>query len=872
MTFDSGKYEIETSAGPSCRQLEDLKRRLQILDNQNKAVSRRVSELILEKHPLYEAELKGVLLLQADNLETLGLCRRIRHSLKSSANVLVMSRLTVLRNYRRRLRLLKSLHVMRHIRALQNSIHHLDSLLMEGSFYAAIEVHRESLVLLEDCRQYRCIEPIHLKLKALGSRIDDLLDNELEKSCEHFSEDSYATVQHAFELLGSTQTMFAQLQMHYVAAIQRRSLSTVRSYLGPLEDTDEAPGSETMSNYAELCDIETGTSTKPRTPRVPDSSLHEHETNLAGAPATEAIPSKHSELQDYECDEEVGQPQLIRQWHEYVVSKLNASRNRIWSEVSCRVETILKAMGRFVTEMSFKQISFILQTVNHFVKIGQEFSGSTGSDLLEFLRTSIHAFFKEFHRKHLERLRVFLGNETWEFCPVKSSFTVLDLQTSSNPVDDRNTGPLLSSTTLEVLRLIGRYLQMMRLLQPIAAEVMHCICQVFDYYLYSSLDSVEIPDRLRLTLKRINERLIAPEDHPAVIKGDRFPLPVHEPMHVFNSVNRLMETLMDSAASPNAVALCSSYLQAHFVGVESVIFLADIFESMLLPHLSTCLPERKRGLTSVFREQALTAARQLREPCAMQIAPQLVNLLLTSSSASGVSSDAVSPSNIGGTIASSFSRIWSGNSTEKDSAPQRTNRLVSSARNELTNDTNFLTSCISSMLWTHKDVATTPSSYVHQLHTSVLSPFGRIMQALVQRLGLCDASKLAMWNAFLTCVGNMLLSAYGQVQLCSEEGRGQMLLDVQSISAFAEMESKIRSFPNLDRVIEYIQAFYVPVHEWEHWLTHTGTKYSRAQLTGLAHCLARGDRRQRQRLLNTINQIYGSSGIQASTAIPNIST
>ncbi|KAG5449992.1 Syndetin, partial [Clonorchis sinensis] len=617
MTFDSGKYEIETSAGPSCRQLEDLKRRLQILDNQNKAVSRRVSELILEKHPLYEAELKGVLLLQADNLETLGLCRRIRHSLKSSANVLVMSRLTVLRNYRRRLRLLKSLHVMRHIRALQNSIHHLDSLLMDGSFYAAIEVHRESLVLLEDCRQYRCIEPIHLKLKALGSRIDDLLDNELEKSCEHFSEDSYATVQHAFELLGSTQTMFAQLQMHYVAAIQRRSLSTVRSYLGPLEDTDEAPGSETMSNYAELCDrlsmeglpsclsdacqslwiillcyhrttlwhqnracshlrdrIETGTSTKPRTPRVPDSSLHEHETNLAGAPATEAIPSKHSELQDYECDEEVGQPQLIRQWHEYVVSKLNASRNRIWSEVSCRVETILKAMGRFVTEMSFKQISFILQTVNHFVKIGQEFSGSTGSDLLEFLRTSIHAFFKEFHRKHLERLRVFLGNETWEFCPVKSSFTVLDLQeyrslsnlfknngfdvheqtingpegpqkvhdpstipaaggaeqiffkspyhmrqfpvqseskptvqhtnlsksmhsteptdgrsripsTSSNPVDDRNTGPLLSSTTLEVLRLIGRYLQMMRLLQPIAAEVMHCICQVFDYYLYS---------------------------------------------------------------------------------------------------------------------------------------------------------------------------------------------------------------------------------------------------------------------------------------------------------------------------------------------------------------------------------------------------
>lgn len=49
-----------------------------MLDRQNKAVSRRVSELVLEKHPQYEAELKGVLSLQSDNWETLCMCREIR--------------------------------------------------------------------------------------------------------------------------------------------------------------------------------------------------------------------------------------------------------------------------------------------------------------------------------------------------------------------------------------------------------------------------------------------------------------------------------------------------------------------------------------------------------------------------------------------------------------------------------------------------------------------------------------------------------------------------------------------------------------------------------------------------------------------------
>ncbi|CAL8071292.1 unnamed protein product [Calicophoron daubneyi] len=1022
MTFDSGKYEIEHSAGPTCRELAKLKLRLLLLDKQNKAVSRRVSELVLEKHPRYEAELKGVLLLQSDNWETLQLCRRIRKFLKISEDALILPRLTVLQNYRRRLRLNKTLHILHQIRTLQTSVLQLDILLNQRNFHAAIELHRESLVVLEDYRQYRCIEPIHIKLKAFGLRIDDLLDTELQHSCEHFSEESYATVQQAFELLGSTQTTFAQLQMHYISAIQRSSLSIVQSLVLKTESTDQTPVSQ---SYADLCSKipldslpsclmavcqrlwiillcyhrtlvwheNRACGKRVRNPTILPTKQKEHKLkmfskslNSRGTRRSSAAEETSEEEND--TDEDLNgscQPQLIRQWHDYVAGKLRSSRGRIWTEVSGRIEPILEALSETATDMTFDQIASVLRTVNHLVNIGEEFAGNLATDLPEVLRNAIYKFFKDFHRKHLERLKMFLENETWELCPVKASFSVLDLQEyrtilslfknsdssdrqnstsghnlavigktksgSRNPCEERKKvfqppyvlrqfdvspdlfddleedqraesspdahdnvltspkqeklrsnyarplqratsspapgsdadakrikGSIFSNTTLEVLRLIGRYLQMMLLLQPIAGEVMHCICQVFDYYLFSififfgpvnSMDSADLPERLRLTLRRISERLIAPEDHPSVLKGDRFPLPEHEPMHVFNSISKFADTT-DQKPDESIRSLSMSYLKAHFVGVESAICLADTLETVLLPHLSKCLPERKRGLTLVFREQSLAAAKQLREPCAAEIVPHLLSILMPSPSDGHA--EPTGQTNAGQAIAATFSKIWliSGNTpanpSEKDTNVAQGNKTSPrlQAHVDLGDFSNMFVPHVTSINWTKKEVATVPSPYVNELHTSVFIPFASGLQAVVQRLGLSETSKIVMWNTLLTCIAGYLLNAYGSIQQCSEEGRGQMLVDVQFMANLAETDSKIRPFPKLDHVIEYIQAFYIPVHEWEHWLTRSGTKYTRAQLTGLAHCIARGDRRQRQRLLNTINQIYSAPGLSSA--------
>ena len=46
-------------------------------------------------------------------------------------------------------------------------------------------------------------------------------------------------------------------------------------------------------------------------------------------------------------------------------------------------------------------------------------------------------------------------------------------------------GPLVTTTTINVIRFIGKYIMMMKVLQPIAYEIFMGITQIWEYYIYS---------------------------------------------------------------------------------------------------------------------------------------------------------------------------------------------------------------------------------------------------------------------------------------------------------------------------------------------------------------------------------------------------
>lgn len=939
-SFDSGRYEIESYLQSTFRNLKVIDERLTLLRQRQTAVCRQVSHLILEKQPFYQAELRKVMKLQELNRDAYLQCKEARSSLEALSRGLVEPHFLVLRNHGRCLRLKKVMEILRRIRTLKESAAQLDKLIDNGEFLAAIRLHRGSLLVTEDFRMFRCVDSLQHRLRAAHLRIDDALDTVLAKSCENFDPQLYAIAQEAYERLGSTQTTVAQLQLHYTTAIHIRAARVVASFIRPIADA-ASPGSaedldvsdcQTLADYEKLCK------------RLPEEALvpclatlcksiwnilvcyhctalwHDNEANghvRSGCPKDSSEEELLAEERANSSDSSgpIFNADITRQWHGYVTSKLSSNRGRIWMDISSRVRPLLGTIAEHAQGMTFEAIAAVLNIVNGLARVGEEFAGHVSSDLLEVLRNSIQKFFVGFHKKHMERLRLFLDNETWELCPVSANFTLLDLhefhhffktfhrRASTNicanetdemcrrsaserlfrepftchlfdiedvpdsvrtPVDiaagsvassspgsptlnrkvslgrhDKSatdsesgeSGPILASTTIEVLRLIGRYMQMMQLLKPIASEVMHCIGQLFDYYLFvihnlfgslnTSGQTAHLPDRLQKTIARISARLVASAKSPVVINGTRFAVPDC-------IANRHKEESLQSSDLQNI----SEIIQRHIVGIESLVFLATVLETQLLSSLHECLPDSKHGLLVVFKEQSIVTAFEVRDSAGFELASKVFPPLL--------------------------SITLNQNGTSNGNSVKATKTTPESATSSPPPSQTILRQLIASRDWVAQDaVATKPSAYLTVLSTAIRR-FADLLTTAARHLGATPAARTAVWRGTLHWLSSELLEGIATVNECSEEGRSQMLLDVQSTALLCESESGIRPFVNLDFLVDYIQAFYVPIREWEAWLMSQDVtkRYSQHQLTGLASCLSRGDRKTRQRLINIVNQMY----------------
>ena len=150
---------------------------------------------------------------------------------------------------------------------------------------------------------------------------------------------------------------------------------------------------------------------------------------------------------------------------------------------------------------------------------------------------------------------------------------------------------MVTNTTLTVLRLIGKYIQMMRLLQPIAFDVIICLSHLFDYYLYTVFAlfgtkgelEQNLSPRLRTTLKRIQESIIqnteTDDDESAVI--NKVPSPSLSPMVNIESTENIYG------------------LPVRIVAVESLNFLSKQLEALQGP-IEALLPPSKKTFLQQF--------------------------------------------------------------------------------------------------------------------------------------------------------------------------------------------------------------------------------------------------------------------------------
>uniref|UniRef100_A0A8C7ZVM9 VPS50 EARP/GARPII complex subunit n=1 Tax=Oryzias sinensis TaxID=183150 RepID=A0A8C7ZVM9_9TELE len=202
------------------------------------------------------------------------------------------------------------------------------------------------------------------------------------------------------------------------------------------------------------------------------------------------------------------------------------------------------------------------------------------------------------------------GHNMTHLCKKKSDYCL-----------NKANAPILTNTTLNVIRLVGKYIQMMNILKPIAFDVIHCVSQLFDYYLYAVYtffgrnDMYEssglglISSRLRTTLNRIQESLIdmnAGVHAPTEDRKEKVPSPHLSHLVVLTN----SETLYG--------------LAQRVVATESLAFLAELFES-LQSHLDAMMPAAKKPFLQQFYSQTVSTASELRKPIYWVVAAKAID-------------------------------------------------------------------------------------------------------------------------------------------------------------------------------------------------------------------------------------------------------
>uniref|UniRef100_A0A4W6ERT4 VPS50 subunit of EARP/GARPII complex n=1 Tax=Lates calcarifer TaxID=8187 RepID=A0A4W6ERT4_LATCA len=869
-SFDMVQHELEKL--PPELNLQELEEYRDKLKRQQAAVSKKVADLILEKQPAYVKELERVTALQTNLQLAAVICTNARRQLSVAKEGFTEASLGLLANQRRRQLLTGLLKSLRTIKTLQRTDVRLSEMLEEEDYPGAIQL---------------CLE----------CQKAEQLDVALSKTCKHFDVLHYTKVQLAYTLLGKTQTAMDQLHMHFTQAIHNTVFQVVLGYVELCAGNADTKFQKMQ--YKDLCTHITLDSYIPCL------------TDLCKA-LWEVMLSYHRTMQWHEeqdKQENTGKrPYILTSWwwiRSYVKKKLEHGLTRIWQDVQLKVKAYI--LGTDMSNFKYDDFIVVLDVISRLMQVGEEFCGSKSEVLQESIKRQSINYFKNYHRARLEELRMFLENETWELCPVKSNFNIAQLhefkfmgqcrspsvspskQAASsaatptqeelslfqqyvqegNPFEmhiehkeeetedvlasngyesdeleksvyqdydsdsdvpeelkqdyvDEQTGdaplksvsretmrskrksdynlnktnaPILTNTTLNVIRLVGKYMQMMNILKPIAFDVIHCVSQLFDYYLYAVYtffgrnDMYEssglglISSRLRTTLNRIQESLIDMEavgenagvHGPAEDRKEKVPSPHLSQMVVLTNSGTLYG------------------LAQRVVATESLVFLAEQFES-LQSHLDTMMPAAKKPFLQQFYSQTVSTASELRKPIYWIVAAKAI-------------------------------------------------------------DYEQMLLMMAGVKWDIREIMSQHNVYVDVL-LKEFEQFNKRLGDVSRHVRIPLPVSNVLWEHCIRLANRTLVEGYANVKKCSNEGRALMQLDFQQFLMKLEKLTDLRPIPDKEFVETYIKAYYLTENDMEQFIKNH-REYSMKQLANLVNvCLGSHiNKKARQKLLAAIDDI-----------------
>ncbi|XP_067359592.1 syndetin isoform X2 [Channa argus] len=914
-SFDMVQHELEKL--PPELNLQELEEYRDKLKRQQAAVSKKVADLILEKQPAYVKELERVTALQANLKLAAVICTNARRQLSVSKEGFTEASLGLLANQKRRQLLTGLLKSLRTIKTLQRTDVRLSEMLEEEDYPGAIQLCLECQKAASTFKHYSCISELNSKLQDTLEQIEEQLDVALSKTCKHFDVSHYTKVQLAYTLLGKTQTAMDQLHMHFTQAIHNTVFQVVLGYVELC-----AGNADTKFQKMQYKDLCTHITLDSYIPCLTDlckalwevmlsyyrtMQWHEEHDKQENTPAPDDAAAESDELVD----------------RSYVKKKLEHGLTRIWQDVQLKVKAYI--LGTDMSNFQYDDFIVVLDVISRLMQVGEEFCGSKSEVLQESIKRQSINYFKNYHRARLEELRMFLENETWELCPVKSNFNISQLHCRSpsvspsrqavssaspeqdqlslfqqylqegNPFEmhidhkeeetedvlasngyesdeleksvyqdydsdsdvpeelkqdyvDEQTGdaplksvsretirskkksdynlnksnaPILTNTTLNVIRLVGKYMQMMNILKPIAFDVIHCVSQLFDYYLYAvytffgrndmPVPSPSLPthggreagaarvvgpaclyessglglisSRLRTTLNRIQESLI---DMEAAGENAGVHIPAEDRKEKVPSPHLSQMVVLTNSGTLYGLA-------QRVVATESLVFLAEQFES-LQSHLDTMMPAAKKPFLQQFYSQTVSTASELRKPIYWIVAAKAI-------------------------------------------------------------DYEQMLAMMAGVKWDIREIMSQHNVYVDVL-LKEFEQFNKRLGDVSRHVRIPLPVSNVLWEHCIRLANRTLVEGYANVKKCSNEGRALMQLDFQQFLMKLEKLTDLRPIPDKEFVETYIKAYYLTENDMEQFIKNH-REYSMKQLANLVNvCLGSHiNKKARQKLLAAIDDI-----------------
>ena len=597
-----------------------------------------------------------------DKLDTaLGICSSGRLQLNRAKQHLTMTSLGLLAHHQRRKHLVEITQSLKAIRTLEQMGRRVQELLFEENYAAAIQLLVEGQRAAETYKHFSCVAQLSARLQDTLEMAEEQLDVGLAKSCQNFNATLYQKLCEAFALLGKQYVALDQLNLHVASRLHNSTFTLVKNFveLSKPNQSSQEPSRQLIDynkiQFQELC--------AHVTPALFIPCLRELCTCLWNVTLT------YYQIHDWH--QRKGSGTEDQQSGELLEQKLRNGRVRLWQDVQNKTRTFLLSSNLW--HFSIDEFLHVLDIVDRLMDVGQQFCGSSSEILQESVRQQSISYFRSFHRSRLDELRMFLENEAWEYCPVQPNFTILQLaefhfldenggklvggakgnvtaekeefysvepmdspfakcgfdsqneenimvharannaessDDDADNLDASSMGPFLANTTLSVLRLFGRYIHFMRLLKTIAFDVLICINQLFDFYLYSvyeffgtnpsaPCDAVLTP-KLRAVLARIGKMLILQPPQSAGLDSS------------MSSTDQSSFAVEDKVSCPQLSPVLQLDnradlfgIQLRLVAAESVVFVARQME-LLRPTLKALIsPDKEPALEQFFAQVIL---------------------------------------------------------------------------------------------------------------------------------------------------------------------------------------------------------------------------------------------------------------------------